>query len=138
MKWPLTQARDRPSGVVACRCPGGGGGSGQGVMRAPVAAFQHSTSPWSPAIRAALWATTRLPSGLNATLLTLPECFLMVSFSRPVCAFHTFSVLSWLPLTMRLPSGLNATLVTLYVCPLRVSISSPVSASHTFSVLSSL
>ena len=68
----------------------------------------------------------RLPSGLNATLLTQPVCPLRVRISWPVAASHTFTVLSQLPVAMRLPSGLNATLLTRPVCPLRVRISWPV------------
>ena len=55
----------------------------------------------------------RLPSGLNATLVTMSVCPLRERTSWPVAASHTFTVLSSLPLTMRLPSALNATLVTL-------------------------
>ena len=65
----------------------------------------------------------RLPSGLNATLVTVSVCPLRERISWPLSASHTFTVLSWLPLTMRLPSGLNATLMTAPVCPLRVRIS---------------
>ena len=55
----------------------------------------------------------RLPSGLNATLVTQPVCPLRAGRSAaPVSASHTFTVLSPLPVAMRLPSGLNATLVT--------------------------
>ena len=49
--------------------------------------------------------TMRLPSGLNATLLTRLVCPLRVSVSVPLSASHTFTVLSMLPLTMRLPSA---------------------------------
>ena len=52
------------------------------------------------------------PSGLKATLLTASVCPLRVRTSWPVCASHTFTVLSSLPLTRRLPSGLKATLQT--------------------------
>ena len=78
----------------------------------------------------------RLPSGLNATLVTGSVCPLSVSISVPLSASHTLTVLSQLPLTMRLPSGLNDTLLTPSVCPLRVRISVPLSASHTLTVLS--
>ena len=82
----------------------------------------------------------RLPSGLNATLVTTSVCPLRTRTSWPFSASHTFTVSSdtAVPETMRLPSGLNATLDTSSVCPLRVRTSWPVSASHTFTVLSPL
>ena len=83
--------------------------------------------------------TMRLPSGLNATLLTPSRVPLegedfLARRRRPTLRP------SWSPtaVAMRLPSGLNATLTTAAVCPLRVRISWPVSASHTFTVLSRL
>src|SRR4051812_16410884 len=82
--------------------------------------------------------TMRLPSGLNATLVTLFVCPLRVRTSFPVCASHTLAVLSELPERMRLPSGLHATLVTSLVWPLRERTSVPLSASHTLAVLSPL
>ena len=48
----------------------------------------------------------RLPSGLNATLLTIWVCPLRARTSWPVSASHTFAVLSTLPEAMRLPLGL--------------------------------
>src|SRR4051812_21806507 len=60
---------------------------------------------------------TRLPSGLNATLVTLPVCPLRAAFSCPVSASQTRAIVSQLPVSTRLPSGLNATLVILSVCP---------------------
>ena len=38
--------------------------------------------------------TMRLPSGLNATLITALVCPLRVSSSWPVAASHTFAVVS--------------------------------------------
>ena len=58
----------------------------------------------------------RLPSGLNATEVTSPECPSSVATHSPVAAFHTRTVVSSLPDAMRLPSGLNATEFTW--CPL--------------------
>ena len=73
----------------------------------------HTFTVWS-----SLPVTMRLPSGLNATLMTPSVCPLRESSSWPVSASHTFTVLSQLPVTMRLPSGLNATLLTpACVCP---------------------
>src|SRR5262245_40829570 len=65
----------------------------------------------------------RLPSAENATHKTWPVCPLRVRASCPVCASHTFTVLSSLAETMRLPSAENATLLTKSVCPWRVSCS---------------
>ncbi len=56
----------------------------------------------------------RLPSGLNATLLTPARVPFEGEVSVPMSASHTFTVLSLRRETMRLPSGLNATLET---CP---------------------
>ena len=41
--------------------------------------------------------TMRLPSGLNATLVTSAVCPLRASVSVPLSASHTFTVLSQLP-----------------------------------------
>ncbi len=62
----------------------------------------------------------RFPSGLKATLQTLPVCPLRVRVSRPVAASHTYTVRSPLPLAIRLPSGQNATLPTQFLCPRKV------------------
>ena len=80
--------------------------------------------------------TIRLPSGLNATEVTIFVCPLSVTVSLPVFASHSFTVFSQLPVTIRLPSGLNATELTALLCPLRVRISRPVLASHSFAVSS--
>jgi hypothetical protein len=58
--------------------------------------------------------------------------------SCPVCASHSFTVLSTPPEAMCLSSGLKHTLVTPAVCPLRVRASCPVWASQTFTVWSPL
>src|SRR5437588_538662 len=86
-----------------------------GDVSVPLSASQTFT------VMSPLPLTMRLPSGLNATLVTWFLCPLRVSVSVPLSASQTFTVQSSLPLTMRLPSGLNATLVTLLLCPLRVS-----------------
>ena len=62
------------------------------------------------AVLSPLPVTMRLPSGLNATLVTGSVCPLSRAGAVPVRASHTFAVLSQLPVTMRVPSGLNATL----------------------------
>src|SRR5262249_53933759 len=54
----------------------------------------------------------RWPSGLKATLVTQFAWPLRLRVSRPVCASHTFTVPSLLPLARRRPSVLKATLVT--------------------------
>ena len=79
-----------------------------------------------------------MPSGLNATPVTLPVCPLSVSSSWPVAASQSLTVWSPLAEARRLPSGLNATPVTLPVCPLSVSSSWPVAASQSLTVWSSL
>jgi len=67
------------------------------------------------------------PSGLKATLLTLPV--LKVRSSWPVCASHTFP--SRLPaLARRFPSGLKATLQIMLLFPLRARSSWPVTLSE--------
>jgi hypothetical protein len=76
------------------------------VVSCPVCASHTFTRP-SP-----LPEAMRLPSGLNATLVTEPMCPLRVRVSCPVCASHTFTRPSPLPEAMRLPSELNATLRT--------------------------
>ncbi len=78
--------------------------------------------------------TIRVPSGLNATLLTALVCPVSSSSGVPVRASHTFAVWSRLPVTIRVPSGLNATLFTAPVCPFSSSSGVPVRASHTFAV----
>ena len=83
---------------------------GEGFL--PVPASQTFTVPSS------LAEASRLPSGLNATLMTSPVCPLRVRVSCPVPASHTFTVLSSLAEASRLPSGLNATLVTAVRVPL--------------------
>ena len=57
--------------------------------------------------------TIRVPSGLQATLLTKSECPVRGSpMACPLCASQSRRVLSSLPETMRVPSGLQATLKT--------------------------
>ncbi len=59
----------------------------------------------------------RVPSGLNAALVTAAVWPLSSSRGVPVRASHTFAVRSRLPVTIRVPSGLNDTLVTVPVWP---------------------
>ena len=54
------------------------------------------------------------PEGEYATLITAESTF-SVDSSVPVSAFHTFKLLSQLPLTTCLPSGEKATDETLYL-----------------------
>jgi len=61
--------------------------------------------------------TTRLPSGLNAALVTDPECPKSVASAAPVLASHNRAVLSTDAVTTRLPSGLNAAHITTAECP---------------------
>src|SRR6516162_1514817 len=64
--------------------------------------------------------TTRLPSGLNATLVTgLRWPSSTVAAGVAPDRSHTRAVVSADPVTTRLPSGLNATLLTLPRCPSR-------------------
>ena len=57
--------------------------------------------------------TMRVPSGLNATLITGPVWPVSgAPMGWPVAASHSRTVLSALPEAMRCPSGLNATLDT--------------------------
>ena len=61
--------------------------------------------------------TIRVPSGLNATLVTALHVPFELETACPVRASHTFAVWSSLPVTIRVPSGLNATLYTAPVWP---------------------
>src|SRR5262249_44479465 len=89
------------------------------------------TSPGAPPPleNTILQLARRLPSGLKATLETLPVCPLQVRSSWPVWASQTFTVLSSDVPARRLPSGLKATLQTL---PLRERSSWPAWLSPTF------
>src|SRR5712692_2660822 len=60
------------------------------------------------------------PSGLMATLQTMPVWPVRVRTSLPVDKSHTLIVLSELPLTRVCPSGLMATLQTASAWPVRV------------------
>ena len=82
--------------------------------------------------------TIRLPSGLNATLVTALVCPRRVIASCPVLGSQIFIVLSELPETIRLPSGLKAPLLTRLLCPLSVRISVPFSASQSLTFLPTL
>ena len=79
--------------------------------------------------------TMRVPSGLNAMLLTNPLCPLRTAFSCPVSAskIRAGPTLVRAVVRTRRPSGLNANF-----CPRRASISRPVSASQTRTLLSVL
>ncbi|GIT30494.1 MAG: hypothetical protein Ct9H300mP1_25400 [Planctomycetaceae bacterium] len=57
------------------------------------------------------------PSGLNATLLTLPVCPVRVGVWGPVTVSHNFTLFSRLAEATVLPSGLNDTKSTRPVCP---------------------
>ncbi len=114
LRRPVETAGDDPRAVRAERhaqqhridvCPFS---SSRGV---PVRA-SHTFAVWSP-----LPVTMRVPSGLNATLITPARVPLESSRAVPVRASHTFAVRSPLPVTIRVPSGLNATLITAPVCP---------------------
>ena len=86
----------------------------------------------------ALAEASRLPSGLNATLLTEPVCPLRVRVSWPglgVPHLHRPVIAGGGdPLAV----GAERHARTALVCPLRVRVSCPVSASHTFTVWSPL
>ena len=90
------------------------------------------------AVPSSLPVTIRVPSGLNATLLTAARVPFESSkvVARPRVP-HLRRLVP-LPVTIRVPSGLNDTLLTVAVCPLRSSRSVPVRASHTFAVPSRL
>src|SRR5262245_52785990 len=85
----------------------------------------------------------RVPSGLSAMLLLCPDHRFLslsahtpkVSFTFPVSASHTRTVLSWLRDARRLPSRLYDTLMTSAVCPQRVYLSWSVSRSHAVTML---
>ena len=82
--------------------------------------------------------TMRLPSGLNAALITASVWPVSGSpICLPLSASHSRAVLSKDAVTMRLPSGLNAALRTPAVWPVSGSpICLPLSASHSRAVLS--
>src|SRR6476659_10805548 len=84
--------------------------------------------------------TTRVPSGLNATLDTQSVWPISgLPTGCPVVASHKRTVLSHPPETMLVPSGLYATLSTGAVWPVSGSPTCcPVAASDTRTVLSSL
>jgi hypothetical protein len=77
-----------------------------------------------------------LPTGENATVVTVPEWPLRDAIESPVTVFQSCSVLSPDPETVWFPSGDIATTVTLLEC-LAVEIVVPVIASQNRRVLSS-
>ena len=81
-----------------------------------------------------LLLTRRPPSGLKATLTSAAVCPLHVRSSWPVCAFHTFTVLSPEALARSWPFGLKATRRAAPLWPLQVKSSWPVRASHSLAV----
>src|SRR5438552_1166425 len=89
-------------------------------------------------VLSALALARRLPSPLNATLLTMCVCPLSERISWPLAASHSFTVPPAAALARRLPSLLNATQVTVSLCPLREKTSWPIATSHTFTVWSAL
>ena len=88
----------------------------------------------------AVWSTdavtTRLPSSLNAAVVTVPVCPLSSATRDPVSARQIRAVLSRDAVAMRLPSLLNAALLTHSVCPLSSATRDPVSARQIRAVLS--
>jgi hypothetical protein len=64
------------------------------------------------AVLSELAVTIRVPSGLNAALLTDALCSRGLLRGLPVAALHTRAVLSELAVTIRVPSGLNVALTT--------------------------
>src|SRR5262252_2123243 len=71
---------------------------------------------------------TRLPSGLNATPVTVSVCPFQATTSLPSAAFQTRTTESVPTEASRLPSGLNDTFQTFSRWPLNVTASLPVSA----------
>ena len=83
-------------------------------------------------------AARRLPSGLNATLVTSPVWPLSVRISVPVSASHTFTVLSVAGAGDAFAVGAERHAGDLARVPLEGEDSWPVSASQTFTVWSQL
>ena len=79
---------------------------------------------------------SNLPSGENATELTLPVCPSRVAIFVRVATSHSFTVSSVDPEANSVPSGENATELTPRVCPSRVAIFVRVATSHSFTVAS--
>src|SRR5439155_12828197 len=75
-------------------------------------------------------AASRFPSGLKATLKTLPVGLFRGRISRPRLTSHSFTVLSRLPDASRFPSGLKAMLRTGAVCPFKIKRNRPLAWSH--------
>src|SRR5262249_13203546 len=81
----------------------------------------------------------RLPSGLKASLPTLPVWPWRVKWGSPgLVTSQTLTVWSQPPEASRVPSGLNTTLRTWSVCPPRLRSASPVAAFQIFKVVSLL
>src|SRR5262249_55247683 len=90
-----------------------------GLRQRGTMALARVTSSWvlattfhSRAVLSPDAVTIRLPSGLNAALVTLASCPLNSAMGRPVSAFHSRAVRSPEVVTMSLPSGLDAALDT--------------------------
>src|SRR5258708_36104848 len=88
-------------------------GSLQACRRSPLCASQTTSSP-PPLLPPPL--ASRVPSGLQATLRTMPRCPWNCCSSVPSEAFHKHTLPSSPQLASRVPSGLHATRRILVVC----------------------
>ena len=103
-------------------------GSLQACRRSSLCIFQMTSSPL-PLPPPPL--TSHVPSGLHATLMTMPRCPWNCCSNVPSEAFHKHTLPSSPPLARYLPSGLHATRRILVGCARPTHRRVPVVTSHT-------
>src|SRR5712692_4529065 len=103
-------------------------GSLQAYRRSPLCASQTTSSPL-PLPPPPL--ANRVPSGLQATFMTLPRCPCSEALTVPSEASHRKTLPSSPQLARRVPSGLHATRRILVCCPRPTQRQVPVVTSHT-------
>src|SRR5438270_4149732 len=103
-------------------------GSLQACRRSPPCASQTTSSP-TPLLPPPL--ASRVPSGLQATLMTMPSCPWNCCSSVPSRAFHRHTLPSSLQLASNFPSGLHATRRILVGCARPTHRRVPLATSHT-------
>src|SRR2546422_793754 len=103
-------------------------GSPKVCNRSPLLTSQTKSSP--PPLPPPPLASSR-PSGLHATLMTMPRCPLSDTLTVPSEASHRKTLPLSPPLANRVPSGLHATQRTLPSCSRLIHRRVPASASHT-------
>src|SRR5216684_3479324 len=103
-------------------------GSLKVYRRSPLRASQTKSSPLPPPPPP---LASRVPSGLHATLITMPRCPGSEARSRPSVASHRHTLPSSPQLARCVPSGLHATRRILVDCPRPIHRRVPVGTSHT-------